>query len=288
MTFGRFWVSDVRRVAAEIGLRGTSRRVGPCPACGAKVTSKSDSRGPVLLGAQWRCLLCKQGGDAVSMAGHYLGLGGAPRGRSFHVAKNFVDGTTNTEIVEPEVRHLPIADALRGAVPLDKAPPTCRDYLVSRGLTTSAPAAWLPHPPAWFPLGYPLVVPFFSGRAELLSMQGHAIDGRQNSKTWPRGASATGLLMLDPNHARKWLKGGTKPDELWITEGMIDYLWVAQHGVPTIGVVAGSFSALKTIDFSGIHIRSAMHADDAGTEYTTQLAKVVYPTPIYPVPLERL
>jgi hypothetical protein len=222
------------------------------------------------------------------MAGYHLGLGGAPQHRNFYVAKRFVDGTRNTDVLEPEPRRLPILEALKRATPLCDAPQACKAYLKSRGLSTKAPAAWLPQPPAWFPLGYPLVVPFFSGRAGLLSMQGHAIDGRENSKTWPRGASATGLLMLDPEHARKWLKGGTKPDELWITEGMVDYLWVAQHGVPTIGVVAGSFSALKTIDFTGIHIRSAMHSDSAGAEYTAKLAQVVYPAPVYHVPLERL
>lgn len=287
----------LEQVAVAAGMARRGRRWSPCPACGAH-GSKNDARPPVLLGrgGKWRCLSCGEGGDSLALAGHHLGYGGSPKGSAYFRAAEFVRSAEGLELPQEAVAPdlgpstLPVAKALSGCLRLrDVRDPRLDPFLAAKGLTREAPAGYLVRQPEWFPSGFPLVVPAFNAAGELTSMHGRSLDisGRR-TKTWPRGVSSTGLLLLDPQWARPWLRGGTPPSAVLIAEGITDYLAASAH-MPVIGVTSGSFEALKLIRFErDTSIYSALDPDRAGERYAMKLADAVWPLLVHQLPLKRL
>ncbi len=74
--------AGVRSVAMRVGLEVTrGRSLRPCPACGAVRRGRHDHRGPVGTRTDnlgWRCWVCAEGGDAVTLAAWALVGTGRP------------------------------------------------------------------------------------------------------------------------------------------------------------------------------------------------------------------
>jgi hypothetical protein len=185
----------------------------------------------------------------------------------------------------PEVRReLPIHATLARAVALRR----CVEgeaYLKEKGLTREVPCGWLAHAPPWFRSGHPLVVPLFSGRGELKSMHGRAVE--TSSKTFPTGMSSSGLLMLDPKWARPWVRGGVAPSRVYLVEGFTDYLAMSLDA-PAIGCHSGSFDALRLLPWGNVEIFTAFHQDQAGFSYEEKVASALWPRRVAKLPFDRL
>ena len=276
----------VKSLAFSIGL-GTRRRGGPCPACGATRTAK-DARPPVLVGESWRCMACREGGDAVAMASWFLHGHGAPHSRIEWLAvERLIAQATGVEVNGTVSRgtdadtHRDLARFLAGARRLaDCNDGLLREYLQGRGIPYDAPAGYVggSKVPSFWRAGYPIVVPAFTGRGALASVAGRAITERYPSKIWARGIESAGLVFLDPKWARPWVRGGVGPDRLWIVEGITDYLTVASTR-PCIGVTSGSFDALRLLKdkLNDTTIFTAMDPDSDGRRYEEKIAEAIYP-----------
>lgn len=284
---------NLKSVASHIGLRGRGRRWGPCPACGAERT-RHDPRPPLLLDKRWKCLGCNEGGDAISLVGFHLGLGGAPMGGNFALAMavlETVDGSGRDEI-DPEpvrVQH-DVKWLLSTAKPVSeyRANVDLNAYLKAKGLTHEIPAGFLTKFPDWFRKGHPLVVPLFNGKGELVSMQGRSITGPR-SLTNPTGMDGRGRLMLDPKWCRPWARGlGPVPDRVYIMEGMTDYLAGSLDG-PTIGIVEGSADALRLLPWKEHQrVYVGTHPDMAGDKYAKNIIATLWPRDVKRLPLDRV
>jgi hypothetical protein len=219
--------------------------------------------------------------------GFHLGFGGAPTGKGFLKVKEYLE-SGDLPPVEVEERHervLPIAQTLSHARRLSQ----CNEgqtYLDEKGLSREVPCGWLSERLPWFRDGHPLVVPLFSGRGELKSMHGRAVDS--SSKTLPAGMESAGLLMLDPRWARPWVRGGLAPDRVFLVEGFTDYLAMSLDG-PAIGCQSGSFTALRLLPWSpSVTIYSCMHSDEAGFSYEEKIARELWPRRVARLPIDRV
>lgn len=283
----------------QLGITRGRKRWGPCPACGE---SGGRGRRPLRVTKDvWWCAHCHQGGGWPDAVGFHLGLGKPSPGDrlAWRRIYSFMGGAQPVQWEEQEVtpERVDVRPALRTSTPLASVQdPTVASFLSLRRIPSSAPAGvlgggfWCD---PWWPRGWsrrwPLVVPAFNSRGELMSMHARAVDpGVEPKSMWPRGASAGGLLFLDPQHTRPWLQGrGPEPDIILITEGLTDYLTAATYA-PTIGIEAGSHSALRLIEFSPTQrIFMATHQDTAGFEYERKVVDACYPAEVRRLPLRR-
>lgn len=243
-------------------------------------------------------MACGAGGDAYTLVSYALGLNGRCDGKAFVRILRWLEGddVLQQEPVEDEpLPRIDPAPALAMAVPLSKVrEPRLLAWLARRQIPSSAPAGWLPSFEApWWPMGYagnwPVVIPACTGRGDVLSMHGIAIDVDAPTKTrWPKGASSRELLFADRS-TRSWLSGkSAPPDRLLIVEGATDYLTAAPQ-MPTLGYFSGSAAALRTVPItSGTRVYCGVDADEKGDMYENEIANALAPHPVRRIPLQRL
>lgn len=289
---------SVAPVAERLGMVERGRKHwGPCPACGAGRTRK-DRRPPVYIGTTgWRCHACQAKGSAHRLVSYALGMNGALKGSAWRKVSEWMDGSGTLE-AEAEAEVLTRIDpspALRCAVPLSRCrAPAVLAWLARRGIRPEAPAGFLPDfEAAWWPSGYarqwPVVIPACTGRGEVVSMHGMAIQAGPESKTrWPKGASSRELLFAAPQ-MRQWLRGCAPcPGRLLLVEGAPDFLTTAPL-MPTIGFTSGFEEALRLVRVdSGTEVVVGTHLDEAGRRYQDRIANILAPHPVRVLPLERL
>ena len=282
---------DCRTVARDLGLQHAAKRWGPCPLC-RRARSKHDRRLPVIVSArEWRCMICKEGGDAVALVSASRYGTTRPVGRLYPEVAAYLEalagiGPPLEEQEAPE--RIDPWPALRSATPLaDARDEALGEWLLERGIERTAPAGWLPKfsAPWWpgFSANWPVVLPACSGAGEVQSMHGVAISDAAPQKTcWPRGASSRELLFAD-RHARAWLRGeGARPRRVLFVEGATDYLSAStrvEKDTLVFGVFSGAFRALRLQKWDGIDCVILTDADAAGDRYATLIAKGVAPQP---------
>lgn len=298
--------------AATLGLTRRVRRWGPCPACAAEHT-RHDDRPPISVvggGKGWWCHACDRTGDAVDLASWLvLGRPGREAGPAFRQVVAALRGLVRVERsreVEPErePERVDVLPALRAcASPATQSGVAA--WMRGRGIAESAPAGVLPTTwdATWWPRRWSatwrLVVPAFTGRGELASLQARAVTpvGDDEPKCrWPRGASATGLLFADPQYARPLLRGRpSEAERVLIVEGLTDYLTACSRlraeGARTavIGIASGSAAALRLLRVpEGLPIVVATDYDRAGEVYAELVAEALAPHPVRRFPWRRV
>lgn len=283
---------DCRTVASGLGLHHRAKRWGPCPLCKRERT-RHDRRLPVIVSAQeWRCMACKEGGDSVALVSASRYGTTRPVGRLFPEVVAYLESLAGTAPPVEPVEEAPRIDplpALRAAVPLSEVTDDrLEEWLDRRGIERTAPAGWLPNfsAPWWpgFSAHWPVVLPACTGRGQVVSMHGVAVDKAAPAKTtWPKGASARELLFA-PRSAREWLAGRAPPPKRALfVEGATDYLSAVTRTNPdtfVFGVFSGAFKALKLARWDDIDIVILTDADPAGDRYATLIASAVAPQPV--------
>lgn len=280
------------------------RRWGPCPACNAEHTDH-DPRPPLAVvgnGLGWWCLACGVTGDAYDLASYtLLEVRARDAGRRLRQVIRWLDGDEHRAVepqLEPPVqRPRGIAEMLQ-ACERPQDVPEVAAYLEGRGLDPSkVPAGVVParFSAQWWPRSWSstwrLVVPAFSGRGELLSVQARAIvPDVQPRMRWPLGCSAGGLLFADPRRARPLLRGEpSSAKRLVIAEGLTDYLTVAsttEERTAVVGIASGSATALRLLKLSEcLPVVVATDYDRQGCGvYVQQVSEALAPIPARPIP----
>lgn len=299
------WIADVRAaaphittVAAHLGLSG-SRRITPCPACGA-----DDRRhGPITPRHQtgWMCARCKEVGDGLRLISWSLLGQRAPLAPSqwavvraccaaagWCAADDAVEWTPRPP--PPPMPDAPYPDRdevlhmLRTTTHLH-ARHEARIWAEARGWraeTITAARVLAPmHWPHWWPWGsapWAVVVPAVDGDGVVRSLHARSIVADTCPKTrWPRDRRATGLLFADPDRARPMLRGDAVTVRgIVIAEGITDYIaacTAAQglEGIGVLGATSGGFAALADALPLGVPCWIATDADGAGERYATEL-----------------
>jgi len=126
---------------------------------------------------------------------------------------------------------------------------------------------------------HPLIVPLFNPQGKLVSFVGRtAYKNYKYIKTMvPTGFQTHNLYHISPK-AMEWLKGKNIPEKIWVCEGEIDYLTVAQFGAPTIGVRNGQMDSLQLLPWKAFqNVIIATHNDEAGNRYAQKIASFVQP-----------
>ena len=274
----RTWFDEVRDsrpsvvdVALHLGLSVRGRRFGPCPCCG-----KDDARHPPLTlrhgDSGWMCAHCKQTGDVVRLASWVVCNAPKPEVTGWDSVRAVFasagwcspsgDGSTwNTPKPRTVLPEAPLPDhdlvwgMLRACRKITDVPGVA-DYLASRGLPTTIPAAVLPdvYPWPWFwPFGreriWRLAVSAVDHNGMVRSLHARAVGPSPHGSTrWPFGCRSTRLLFADPVVARPMLRSSTRPAAVLVLEGITDYLAGcvrAPRGTAVLGATSGGFGALS-------------------------------------------
>lgn len=278
-------------LATRLGLTAKGRnRFGPCPVCREVVDSSG--RGALhRSGATWHCNACKEALSDARLVKETLRL-------SWAEAYAWLEGTEARAVrQEPEPEPVrPDRAVLAQELARARTPPAAALDQLGLPPQVARHAGWLPHTPLLRP-GYPLVVPAFTGRGELASLQGRSVPTRQPKTACPTGYDFAGLLFLDRATARPFFRGddGPVPQTLLVVEGLTDFLCAAAQADDTIGVVgivSGSAAALRLVaprvHEHRIRVVSAMDVGPQGDHYTRQIADAFAPHPVYPLDLRRL
>jgi hypothetical protein len=151
---------------------------------------------------------------------------------------------------------------LAGALPLERSPePAWARY---RGRS-------------WAEGGWRLVVPAYDAHGALRSVRARLVTGEAGmpKELPPAGVAAAGLLLCCPR-ARELLKSGAGADEVWVVEGVPDWLSLAlllerrraRGGAPAavFGGWAGSWGALCLLP-AGVRVMVATDGNPAGDRY---------------------
>ena len=293
---------QVAGLAVRLGMSRRDRRWGPCPACGAAHT-KHDSRPPVSVVGGWLgwwCHACDRTGDAADLASFALcDRPARESGRRFREVLALLEGGEARgealPVEEPEKVDLGIAAVLRGCT-RPTGTPEVAAWLEGRGIDPEAcPAGVLPATfgAAWWPRAWSsvwrLVVPTFTGRGELVGLQGRATapirEGEPKCR-WPRGVPAAGLLFACAS-GRRLLRGqASNVRRLVVVEGLTDSLTATAWGATdtaVLGVASGSPAALRLLAPglpAGTSIIVATDYDRQGETYAQQVALALSPHPV--------
>ena len=318
------WRTEIRNThitvyLRQLGLEVRSNRWGPCPACHEK-TERNGQRYPLgILGGKKACICnaCGTRMDAFDLVAFYLfGKPGKELGRDFLKVKRWFGAPEQIEArkAQPkeEGRKLPPADELRfllrNSTPISQSRDRrVIDYLKQiRGYSlTHTPAAALPSSSwqgwerigKWWPRRwadeFPVVVTAWTPDGKLASIHGRAVaKDAQRKTTWPYQCDSRGLLFTDPKMARPMLKGKTKPERVYLCEGITDFLWACQeqaradtdYGV--IGFTSGFESGLTTVPWPDrTKIIALTDPDRAGGKYLDKIAEALAPRLVYRSPI---
>ena len=125
---------------------------------------------------------------------------------------------------------------------------------------------------------FPLLIPLCDSKGNLKSVLGRCVyKNRHRKSTVPTGYSTQNLFMISPK-AMQWIHGKIIPEMIWVAEGEIDYLTLAQHGTPTIGIRNGRVDSLQLLPWKPIQsVIIATHNDEPGERYARAVASCVQP-----------
>ena len=285
---GRRQPPNVLKVAVGLGLEVQRHRWTPCPACGA--AQDRAKRGVLLVReTSWWCASCHTGGDGFDLvAWSLLGCRGRDAGSRFRQVLAWLDNQALVELdVLPVVDEAPLMDEAELGRVLARSTPAAQVapvavYLAGRGYEPERCPAWvLPADldedwwPAWRHRRYPLVVPAYTGAGTLAGLHGARIDGRTEPKSmWAAKRRASGLVFACPA-ALAWLRGGPRPAEVLVVEGVTDFLgWASRGELPVVGVESGSASAVQAMPWRvGAVVWTATDNDPAGDRYAEALRR---------------
>lgn len=271
MTLAEIRNSGVAAIAPALGLSPTdmhARAWTPCPACGAETRGSRDPRGPVGVtadGLGWRCLRCRAGGDAVSLAALVTTGTTSPASWAPVLDRQGVGGPTTSSNPNSSTgigggnvaSRSPIRPPLAEVRALWSASRPVSDddavsaWLVSRGLSPDHVDLWasaraLPPdatlPPwasirrtSWTSSGHRLLLPLVDPTGGVVSLRARRIVTGDDypKEIAPAGYSTRGLVYADPL-ARGWLSGSAEAAAwvqrvgLVVVEGGPDYLAAMQ------------------------------------------------------------
>lgn len=293
------WISDALRdtpleqVAAEMGHRRARGRgrFEPCPSCGG------EGRGCSIYRAReghsrWKCHRCGMSGDAIDLVALHL------TGDRYQGQQQVADWWRARD---PE--RAPDLPAPQWAAPSTDYPPAaevarmlgrCRHpagsvehWLRSRGVDAGAlagagvvgelgtsPEAWAVYSgDSWARQGYRAVVPMVDAAGAIRSVRARQVwSGADRPKALPpTGYSASGLMMAG-RRERQALAGGALRAVV-LVEGEPAWLrwWAMGPGVPTLGIVAGSWSEAWTERLRGARVLVVTDHDEAGDRYAERI-----------------
>lgn len=168
-------------------------------------------------------------------------------------------------------------------------PPECVDELNLAGalpLERAPEPAWARYKGrSWAEGGWRLVVPAYDAHGALRSVRARLVTGEAGvpKELPPAGFKAAGLVLCCPR-ARELLKSGAGADEVWVVEGVPDWLSVVlmlearrrKGGAPAavFGGWAGSWGALCRLP-AGVRVMVATDGDRAGDEYAEAIRAAV-------------
>jgi len=313
--YQQFTNMGMHEAAQRLGIqnKGKSKRYGPCPnpAC-SKDRSEKDPRPPLafFIGnreERWHCYVCKIGGNIFDLVSF------STYGKAAAALDNFSDlrqwiGSTPapTHKYEIPVRKepsYPPADEVRRLVLAATRIAKCsnakiREWCKSRGLDIDKIPAGVCDPAfdcgtltqvetsrgrisPWWPSiwrkEFNILIPMVDFQGNLASVLGRTTYGRRRKSSVPISFSTRNLLFACTK-ARRFLQREETPEKIWITEGEIDYLTIAQLGQPVIGIRSGSLDAISLMKWQEHQsVFIATDNDEAGERYATQIAEKVYP-----------
>tara|TARA_R110001583_G_scaffold3383_3_gene21785 strand:- start:701 stop:3334 length:2634 start_codon:yes stop_codon:yes gene_type:complete len=292
-------------VAGRLGMRNKKNRWTPCPACGQSRTSK-DPR-PIIhnyKGRLWTCNNCKQGGDTLDLVAYYLGgqpFVEMPDKRPVRDFFGSVEDTDRVTILRQGPTEYPPTDEvqrlLTSATRLDEYSRTDIDaWLMARAIdpaqatdayllsdsfdygrltyVTSSSGKSMPWWPSFWTQEYPVVFPLYDHMGLCKSFLGRTMQERTNqTKTrCPIGYNSRGLMLM--NKAARQLANGAQYDEIWITEGEMDFLALNERTTnPVIGIRSGAVRSLHAIPIGGNpNLLICTDLDEAGDKYAREIA----------------
>ena len=125
---------------------------------------------------------------------------------------------------------------------------------------------------------FPILIPLVDYKGDLKSLIGRATNADKRKQSCPLGYSTAELFFANKN-ARLFLKKEKRPEKIWICEGEVDYLTLAQFDQLTvIGIRSGSLSHLQLMPW---HICQKVYVatdnDQQGDNFANQIKKLVQP-----------
>lgn len=311
-----FKLIPISTLAENLGYKTNSKRIKTCPACGAQRT-RNDKRGPVRYysneyGHRWQCYACSIRGDGLDFVSYALfntpakELGSKfSELRTWQEGGNFVAAPAQSTPVEP---NYPPQDEVLSVINACVPMPHCKDkevlaFLQKRGLDPSKTLAGVACPrfpyksltrtkrsngrlfPWWssyYALNFPILIPAFNHKAHLVSFQGRSISSDQRKSTCPVGYDTANSFFLNLP-ARQFLQKTLTPDTIWIVEGEMDFLVLAQHpGETVIGIRNSAVSHLQLMPWRPWQqVIIATDNDDVGNRYADKIRKLVKPAKPY-------
>ena len=137
---------------------------------------------------------------------------------------------------------------------------------------------------------YPLVFPLFNYKGDFKSVIArNCWKQSRNLKTiFPSGYSCSELFNMSLD-VRSWIVEKDFIDEIWITEGEIDYLHLASEGLNVIGIGSGRLSHLQLLQWTPMQkVYIATDNDEAGERYAKKIPNLVQPAKSYRVNFGKL
>lgn len=305
--------ADVRSTAAALGYEVRKRSVRTCPACGMSGRTPSLPRRPALTltgkGRLWHPYdKCNVSLDALDLVAYHLHSVPLPQctpeqrasvrewfegARPAHRPSRAVERIERVSAVElslmwrlctPVTKSKQVREYLRSR---NLIPETLDALEVCRAVRTEVTQAWWPE---WWPYEqrrstrgvFRLAVVGFDGRGNPGSMHARSICRTQSGGKvrWAVGRDAGGLLF--PNAQGLALMKGRSAgvENVWIVEGLIDYLTMCQRlayegGCAAVfGGTSGSWSALKRIRIPArVPIWICMDPGKTGRRYVEEIRR---------------
>jgi len=305
-------------VAKSCNMTQRSRRWGPCPACGTE--KKSDNRPPVntLGDTGWICNTCHSKGDTIDLVSYHLNDEPYKDNPKPNVRKHFesLDGSVSVATADLDLTgtEYPPNQEVRGiwssGHQINKSP-SAMGYLEGRGINPQkivglarvaniqyryGDLTWVQRDDKrkpWWPTiwaqQFSIILPLYNHNGELTSIHGRSTKPENKRKTTcPLNYTSRGLLFLN-EQAINFVKGNTIPKAIWIAEGEIDFLSLAQYDVPVIGIRSGSVTALKQLPWTyKTKALIATDADEQGDKYAEKIVDHIIPALPFRVSVARL
>jgi len=294
--------------AKKLGMTNFKRRWKPCPACGESKSGKRDSRPPIRSSiknnrAVWTCYKCKQYGDILDLLSlSKFNCRARDLGPKFHQLKALLDiesTPTNPKPLREVLQYPPpkeILKLLKSAKPISGE---AAEYLKNRGIepdkalagiadphfpyhsltkVESSTGRMIPFWPQFFAEQFPLILPKFDWKANLMTLHGRAISEQKRKTTAPIGFD-TGETFFLSFGIRKWLKKKQQIKSVWIAEGEIDFLSIAQfENENVIGLSSAAFGTLQLMPWTNdIKVYIATDADKTGEQYAQRIQSLISP-----------
>lgn len=307
----KFKAIPIADLAENLGYEIKAKRIKTCPACGGNRTKK-DRRGPVRFyhndyGHRWTCYACAARGDGLDFVSYaQFQKPASELGSRFSHLRSWLEGEqfAPVQAQTPRVPKYPpqneVYAIIRAAVPM----PDCKNqevlkFLKKRGLEASKTLAGVACPrfpyksltktergngqmdPWWsiyYALHFPILVPTFDYKSSLVSFQGRSVSPDVRKSSCPVGFDTANTFFLNQS-ARQFLQKMHTPGTIWIVEGEMDFLVLAQHQAETvIGIRNSAISHLQLMPWRPWQqVIIATDNDDVGNKYAAKIQKLVAP-----------